>query len=120
MIILAVCMVLFSHLVGSVLAGVFANSEAMYSILAVGIFAAIALWFIPKTKGYALGIVGVLIVAYVAVEVLAPYASVLTIVIAAVASVVVLVQVKRPMLQYLHRGNGRNLPTWARVCLTLL
>ena len=120
MIILTAGFILFSHLIGSIVGSVFSNSAALYSILAVGIFAAIALWFIPKTKGYAFGIAGVLIVAYVALQVLAPYASVLTTVVAVVAAVVVLVMVKRPMLRYLRNGNGRNLPTWARVCLTLL
>lgn len=120
MIILTACFILFSHLAGSIIGGVFGNSEAIHMILAVGIFAAIALWFVPQTKGYAFGIAGVLIVAYVALQVLAPYTSVLITVIAAIATVVVLVMVKRPMIRYLRNGNGRNLPTWVRVCLTLL
>lgn len=120
MIIAAVVFFILSQVAGSIIGGIFSNSEAMYMILVVGIFAAIALWFVPQTKGYAFGIAGVLIVAYVALQVLAPYASVLITVIAAIATVVVLVMVKRPMLRYLRNGNGRNLPTWARICLTLL
>lgn len=120
MIIAAVVFFFFCQVAGSIIGGVFGNSEAMYMILGVGILAAIAFWFVPKTKGYALGIAGVLIVAYVALQVLAPYASVLAIVIAAIVTVVVLVMVKRPMLRYLRNGNGRNLPAWAKVCLTLL
>lgn len=120
MIIATVAFFITNYVVGTILGGIFGNSAAMYTILTIGILAAIALWFVPNTKQYALGIAGVLIVAYVAVEVLAPYQVVLTALIAAALAVVVLVQVKRPMLRYLRNGNGRNLPAWARVCLTLL
>jgi len=120
MIIAAISFFLISLVAENIIGGIFANAAAMYSILAIGIFATLALWFIPSAKKYSIGAFLLCVIAYVAIEALAPYAGVLTRVIAAIVTVLVLIAVKRPIFRYLRSANGRALPTWGRIALYLL
>jgi len=120
MLVAAISYFLFSPVAENLIGGIFANASAMYSILAIGIFATLALWFIPGAKKYSIGAFLLCVIAYAGIEILAPYAGVLTTVIAVIATIAVLIMVKRPILRYLHNANGRALPTWGRIALYLL
>lgn len=107
--------VLVKNMTTAFMANVFANQSAVYSILVIVMFLAIALTILHQTRRW--GWVGFLIAAilYAAVEILAPYQNSVAIVIAAIVAIVIAVIVKRPMWRYARRLKG-----WKRVVFTLI
>lgn len=96
---------------------VYINVSAIYTILALIIFGAIALMFLQGTRRFSGVALIVTVLLYAAVELLAPYIVPIGWIISAIVAIVVTVNIKRPMLRMIRR---QALPTWARVFLSIL
>ena len=98
---------------------IYANTAAIYSLLALLIFATLAMTFIQSTRRFAwVGFVMVILL-YVAVDVLQPYTVSIAWIISAILAIVATVVVKRPMLRMVRR-NRNNLPAWSRIVLSII
>ena len=118
MLIIIALFLTMNYLVSSFLSTVFANTAAITHILAIMIFVTLAMMLIHETRRFAIPAMFLVVVLMVALEVLAPYATVMTNVIAGILSITGLVYVKRPMLRYVRRNP--DLPAWAAWTLRII
>ena len=98
---------------------VYANTTAIYSLLALLIFGAIAMMFIQETRRYSGVALIIAILLYAAVEILAPYTVAIGWIISAIVAVIATVSIKRPMLRMVRR-HRQTMPTWCRIILSIV
>lgn len=108
-----------STLATSVLGALFASTEAITSVCALLIFAFIALAIGTKSNRAWTGMF-LAVVAMVAIEVLAPFAQFISIVISVAVAVYGTYHIKRPISRYLRQPCSRSLPGWARIALRFI
>ena len=94
-----VLVTLFKGVTNRIFGGLLANQESIFYLLAIGIFIGVAMFLIEGARRYAGAVFAICIILYAALSLLGPYASslsqVLAIVIAAVATVFIKVQIIR-------------------------
>lgn len=105
--------------IGNLFGFIFANPSAIYNMLALAIFACIALTFVREVRRIAWVGVILSIILYASVQVIAPHAVETAMMLSFIATVPVTIFAKRRML-YIIRRNRAMLPRWARVVLTVL
>lgn len=112
--ILFVIKVLVTQLFGFI----YANTHAIYSLLALLIFGAIALMFFQPSRKYSGVALIIAILLYSAVEILAPYTVAIGWIISAIVAAIATVSIKRPMLLMVRRHQ--TMPSWCKVILSIL
>ena len=105
--------------IGNIFGFVFTNTSAIYNMLALAIFACIALTFIREARRIAWVGVILSIILYASVQVIAPHAVETAMMLSFIATLPVTIFAKRRMLHMIRR-NRAILPRWARVILTVL
>lgn len=110
----------------SILGALFASMDAVISICALLIFASIALALGTKSNR-AWTWMFLAVIAMVAIEVLAPFANFISVVISVAIAAYGTYQIKRTVLSYLERDlirpssvGGPRLPLWAHTVLRLI
>lgn len=104
----------------------FASIEAVTSVCALAIFACIAVAVFMKVQR-AWGWMFIAIILMVAVEYLAPYESMIEIIVSIIVAIIGAVFVKRPILSWLRADaqrptsqGGPKVPSWLRTVLTIV
>lgn len=98
---------------------IYANTSAIYTLLALLIFVAVAMMFLQETRKYSGFALIITILLYAGIEILAPYTVAVAWIISATIAIVATVSIKKPMLRMVRR-NRQTLPTWGRVLLSIL
>ena len=106
-------------LVAQIFGFVYANTSAIYSLLALLIFAAIAMMFLQETRRYSGVALFLAVLLYATVGILAPYTWAIGWIVAAIIAIITTVLIKRPMLRMVRRNSG-HIPTWCRILLSII
>ena len=101
----------------------FGNMDAVYTILSILIFVSLALLLIESSLRWVLVVFCLAVILYAGFGLLAPYQDIICKVLAIVLSIVGMVLVKRPLLQYVRNDEEQEeprIPTWVRWVLRLI
>lgn len=106
----------------AILSALIASMSAVIALCVLAAFAGIGLLAIPSpaAKRWAIPVFLIAVFAWVAVEVLPSYATVLAIVLAAGVGIALLVWAKIRIFRFLNTPRGTALPTWAKWVMRLI
>ena len=95
------------------------NTEALYSLLAVLIFLALALTVLKQTRRYAWTMFAIAIILYASIEILGPYGKTIATWMAIAIAIVATLLIKRPIWKWVSK-KGEGLPLAVRICLRVI
>ena len=119
MIIFATILLVANMLVAHFFGFVYANTAAIYSLLALLILAAVGMMFLQNTRKYSGFALIITILLYAGIEILAPYTVAIAWIISAIIAIVATVNIKKPMLRMV-KHNSSTMPTWCRILLSIV